>query len=730
MRLVVRFAGQALVFVAMLISSFVALFCVLHAINAGTLSLSSWPLAQKSYHKSQGNKVAGSAWDGVGFNDTKGLLWFVHISDLHISKFRSPERAIDLEKFCVFLKENVSPRVVVVTGDLTDGKTPEGIGSRQFKEEWETYRSVWKDHCQVKPDSKRPEDTLWLDIRGNHDTFNVHSDMDENNFFRVYGAQGPSRRRSYQKSVVVDDMWNFDFVGIDTTLTPGPKRPFNFFGSLTEHQFSEVDQILSASKNSSGLVTFGHYPLSTVISPNPGIKSLVGRSGADAYLSGHLHDLVFGLGRDLYAKQSEGYLDIELGDWKDNRHFRLMAFDHGHLSFIDLIYEKEQPPTQAVLITNPLDARFVYGSKMASAFTSMARSTHVRALVFTPPGSEEPKVEALIDSVGPALEMKRAEEGKPMFVGAWDPKKYNDSKLHTLNVTVTTKSGSTSHVMQFATDLSGLESLEDFGVVQRAILMSNIALLLQAGMAIIMASVVIPMCVLRLLHRLALEGKFNRPRRPRNVVGRVFYRLFKALWIVSNTNQLFYSVVIYFIMVAFGPWGLGYFLDDGLGVVFAWGMIVNGTLLPTYTTLIYSYWFMAPYWFIMLAGVTWIVGNKYEDMSELGVSMPAPSFCAYLCRHLWFILVMLIQGFHSVEFYIAYGFLALFSIPGIFRLVAFYFFWSRAVSLQYKDFAESGINQVWSNTNRGVAVLESSLSSETTETNSGPLNHTESPKDR
>ena len=40
--------------------------------------------------------------------------------------------------------------------------------------------------------------------------------------------------------------------------------------------------------------------------------------------------------------------------------------------------------------------------------------------------------------------------------------------------------------------------------------MSNIALLLQAGMAIIMASVVIPMCVLRLLHRLALEGKFNR----------------------------------------------------------------------------------------------------------------------------------------------------------------------------------------------------------------------------
>ena len=91
-----------------------------------------------------------------------------------------------------------------------------------------------------------------------------------------------------------------------------------------------------------------------------------------------------------------------------------------------------------------------------------------------------------------------------------------------------------------------------------------------------------------------LQLKLNRPRRPRNVVGRVFYRLLKALWIVSNTNQLFYSVVIYFIMVAFGPWGLGYFLDDGLGVVFAWGMIVNGkAALTLYSS---SIQFSVIYW--------------------------------------------------------------------------------------------------------------------------------------
>ena len=75
--------------------------------------------------------------------------------------------------------------------------------------------------------------------------------------------------------------------------------------------------------------------------------------------------------------------------------------------------------------------------------------------------------------------------------------------------------------------------------------------------------------------------------------------------------------------------------------------------------------------------------------------MPAPTFCAYLCRHLWFVIVMLCQTLFCVEFYLAYGVLACFSVPGLFRLVSFYLLWSRAVSLTYRDFASSGITQVW-----------------------------------
>ena len=81
---------------------------------------------------------------------------------------------------------------------------------------------------------------------------------------------------------------------------------------------------------------------------------------------------------------------------------------------------------------------------------------------------------------------------------------------------------------------------------------------------------------------------------------------------MSNVDHIFFPVAAYLGLVTLGPWGIGYFLDDEVGVLFAWGMWVNGTWLPTYSTLIHTYWFLAPFWFIMMAGVTWMVANKYE----------------------------------------------------------------------------------------------------------------------
>ena len=174
---------------------------------------------------------------------------------------------------------------------------------------------------------------------------------------------------------------------------------------------------------------------------------------------------------------------------------------------------------------------------------------------------------------------------------------------------------------------------------------------------------------------------------------------------MANLDRIFYPTMLYLLTVAFGPWGIGYFLQDEIGIVFSLGIYINGTWLPTYSTIIYAYWFMVPYWYIMMAGVTWISTNKYQDLTAATVegdqyqsSSDGPysiTFGAFFCKHLWFVVVVLFQGLHCLEFYYAYGLLASFSLLGILRIMAFYYLWSTAVSLRVQDFEKNGLLTVW-----------------------------------
>jgi hypothetical protein len=97
----------------------------------GNASATLYPEEQQQQKHEFQSKLGGSL---------EGLLWFVQVTDIHLSIFRDSERISEFEKFCFWLQSVVRPPVVVASGDLTDAKTSDHFGSRQWLQEWKFYQ--------------------------------------------------------------------------------------------------------------------------------------------------------------------------------------------------------------------------------------------------------------------------------------------------------------------------------------------------------------------------------------------------------------------------------------------------------------------------------------------------------------------------------------------------------------------------------------------------------------
>ncbi|KAH7025564.1 hypothetical protein BKA57DRAFT_480317 [Linnemannia elongata] len=494
-----------------------------------------------------------SEQDGVVIGDSKdNIFYFIQVSswcaDLHISTFRKASTA----NFYHFSLDCPPSRRTRLCRLGRVNAICQRMGHLQ--------RRLEESGVLMKRNG-----TFWHDLRGNHDCFNVPSwDSKENMFADMSSSKSPGFmfdvRTGYGK---------YGFIGIDACPKPGPARPYNFFGLFETPDMDHLSERLTLSEGNNHTFVFSHYPVTTTMFG----ETSLGESFADlsksfsVYMCGHLHKLKWGLGDALQSYQPTHFLELEVGDMKQNGLYRIMVVDHDMISFTDVsmpmttipsaimphnknkqeedIYESEQqeqeegsedqgekkerkrpalgprlPTNPIIVVSNPKDSRYMIPKH--EPVNRISTSTHIRFLAWTdsqipdddhPFARDEIKVEIRIDGTlhdrpasfaGTKAEHQTDEdEFLPLYVAPWNPQDYQDDKDHEIEIKIVDRFGRVGS-SKSVFRVDGKRS-EMKGGFAEWIMWANIALLLKALFTTGYLSVTLLLLILPKLYSLYLQ---------------------------------------------------------------------------------------------------------------------------------------------------------------------------------------------------------------------------------
>ncbi|KAI8060302.1 Metallo-dependent phosphatase-like protein [Gongronella butleri] len=421
----------------------VTLLCLLRATYLSYVS--SGPLFPTPSVPDLPNTPVPSLNDAQQINDTQdNLFYFVQVSDLHISKYYYYTQ--HFVQFIHSVLPLLSPKFVVVTGDLTDAKDNGHIKTLQYEEEWHVYKSL--------VDQGTPDELPWYDMRGNHDCFNVPQWDSRINMYRQFGKSAAllEEGNGVYSWALDAPFEKHQFIAMDPCPTKGIARPINFFGYVTPAIMDRLAALMFTNEKKpdySHTFMFTHYPTTVTA----------------VYFCGHLHRLGYGIGDVLKSfHTSTQSLELELGDMKDHGVYRILAVDHDLVSFVDVDLPRLEIDTDStplvplddneqviwpnsklalapiVLITNPKDARFALGEKEPAH--RIRQSTHARFLVFSAHDPAQLKVQVFINDE--RLRDTPIFQGKNLWTVPWHPQELDTTGKYTFRVRVDAPDGQTT----------------------------------------------------------------------------------------------------------------------------------------------------------------------------------------------------------------------------------------------------------------------------------------------
>ncbi|KAI9483663.1 MAG: hypothetical protein EXX96DRAFT_151121 [Benjaminiella poitrasii] len=594
--------------------------------------------------------------------ESNNIFYFVHVTDLHLSRYRPKGHTYHFLHFIQSILPIVKPEFVVVTGDLTDAKDKKRVTSQQYADEWQVYQTAIKE--KVK--------TGWYDIRGNHDCFDLPSWKSRVNYYRTHGYSAGlvEQGKGIYSWQVSKPAGNYQFIAVDACPKRGPSRPLNFFGYLTSKTMDQLEKAMTLSTFNHTFL-FSHYPTSTMVF---GV-SKTGKTFRDLaknysiYFCGHLHKLIAGLGDvlksyDPFTKS----LELELGDLKEHGLYRVVAIDNDLISFVDLQLPLDQIPKRgpvnsaglvqpmqddkiiwphifhpppSILVTNPKDARFSIPSK--EPLWRIRQSSHIRFLVFSE-NPENMKIDILIDGKShPYPAAFVGDTTNPLWAAPWDSTLFEDRKTHELKIRVTASNGqsSTSETV-FRIDTHRVKIGGGSG---EFIIKSKMTTVLQCITLCSMSSMLFLLLVPKFFSSELVESK----RRTNQLLLRIhaidqivvsaskpsrcyYLRLKKQILIWSlrflqlpqDQPLVWHLTLAYILALLCLPWFRANFIPSAdtpaerYGIFYMWGMVFAGEWVPIADTWMFAAEQVTLDVFMFFLLVTWR-GTDADDLTCQGV---------------------------------------------------------------------------------------------------------------